>query len=152
MKTNKTTPIFNDLHIRIQVRLPAPLLSELNQTMLSNDYGLKGRSRWVEEAICFLTNLENFEDLVTLDETMHTTLFPCSFTLSETTKKTLEDALLKSLTKAMPEYRKNLSLSSIVRTAILQRLFRNNKHICPPGGQAPTNLIRRIDHDENNTY
>lgn len=145
----KNKSIFNDAHIRIQVRLPAPLLSELNQAMLSNNYGLKGRSRWAEEAICFLINLESFEDLVTLDETINTSLSPCSFTLSEKTKNILEDALLKSLTKVKPEYRNNLSLSSIVRTAILQRLLRNNKNVCPPGGQTSINLTKRIDNNEN---
>lgn len=121
---------------RIQVRLPQAMLKELNQAILSENYGLKGRSKWVEEAICFLITLENLEDLVTLDETISTTLLHCSFSLSKNVRTLLDLALTKVFTKAQPKYLQNLSLSSIVRTAILQRLLRGTKADCPPGGQS----------------
>jgi metal-responsive CopG/Arc/MetJ family transcriptional regulator len=141
MNTRNKTKNISTPPVRIQVRLPDALLKELNQAILSENYGLKGRSKWVEEAICFLISLENFEDLVTLDETISTTLLHCSFTLSKNIRTLLDDALIKIFTKAKAEYRQNLSMSSIVRTAILQRLLRGTKIDCPPGGQSILALI-----------
>lgn len=107
----------------IPVRLPPELQSQFGAAVLNDNYGFKGKSKWVEEAVIELLNLglDSYAELVSLDETLTTQLKADKFSLTEHTRNKLDEALIE-LRKKCPEI--NLTLSSIIRTAILQRLLR----------------------------
>ena len=113
-KTHKT--------IRTPVRLPKRLRDELDASVISEGYGFKGRSLWVEDAIKKLLSLETFYDLVALDEDLIVSFVPDSFTLTETVRNNLEEAIVL-VRKHHP--RMDTVLSAIIRTAIMQKLIRD---------------------------
>lgn len=97
------------------------LQKELREKMIADDYGLRGKSKWVSEAIELLLSMENYPELVNLGDGLK------NFQKTETI--TIETILKSKLDIAIVEIRKKYPLSEgvqskIVRTAIIQKLLR----------------------------
>lgn len=108
--------------VKITFVVPSTLQQELRQHVINDDYGLRGKSRWVSEAIERFLKLENYEDLVNLGNEMKG--------LEKVETITIEKSLKKSLNQAIHEVRIKHPLlegvqSVIIRTSILQRLLRS---------------------------
>lgn len=109
------------LKTKITFVVPTGLQTELRERIIRDGYGLRGKSRWVTEAIESLLALPNFISLVHYSEEMH------GFEKVETIVVTLD--LKKQLDQAALDLRREYPAaegvqSSIVRTAIMQRLLR----------------------------
>lgn len=107
---------------KITLVVPTNLQNDLRERIIKDGYGLRGKSKWVSEAIDRLLNCENFPELVRINDEMH------GFEKAETI--VIEYPLKVRLDNAIITIRQEfLTLegikSRIVRTAILQRLLRN---------------------------
>lgn len=114
--------MLNALKTKITFVVPAALQIELRERIPRDGYGLRGKSKWVSEAIESLLVLEHFARLVQYSEEMH------GFEKVETVVVSAE--LKKQIDQAILEVRKYYPgsegvQSSIVRTAIMQRLLRS---------------------------
>lgn len=108
--------------IKITFVVPQPLQHELRHKVINDGYGLRGKSKWVAEAIESLLQLDNHPDLVYLGDEMH------GFGKVETIS--VDRSLKKTLDQAIHNIRKRHPLlegvqSGIIRTSILQRLLRS---------------------------
>lgn len=107
---------------KITFVVPQTLQQELRHKVIQDGYGMRGKSKWVSEAIEQLFQLGNHPDLVNLGDEMK------GFEKVETI--TIEKSLKKNLDQAIHEIRKQHPLlegvqSRIIRTSILQRLIRS---------------------------
>lgn len=108
--------------IKITFVVPQSLQEELRRQVISDGYGMRGKSKWVGEAIENLLKLGSYPDLVTLGDEMK------GFEKVETI--TVERTLKKALDHAIHDTRKQYPLlegvqSRIIRTSIVQRLLRS---------------------------
>ena len=106
---------------KITFVVPDSLQEELRQRVALDGYGLRGKSKWVSEAVDSLLKLENFVTLVQYSEELH------GFNKVETVVITTD--LKRKLDKAIIETRRHFPTlegvqSSILRTAIMQRFLR----------------------------
>ena len=108
---------------RVTVRLPQQLEKELMHRVIVDDYGMKGKSRWVGEAVQLFMALEDFEDYVeyAVDLVDTKTNKLQSFYLEEELVIGLKDAVIRARIK-YPDLEGVRSL--IIRSSIIQRLFR----------------------------
>lgn len=107
--------------IRISYCLPEAILVDVKSAMMSQGYDLKGKSKWITEAIHQLLSLPNYSDLVMINDQMDGFGKMDSISLDVTLKEKLDVAIL--------EIRKRHPIiegvqSKILRTAIVQRLLR----------------------------
>lgn len=103
------------------LKLPEQLEKEMLHRVVEGGYGLRGKSRWVKEAIEQLLLLENFWEYVQLAEDMEDLTRSVSIRLPETLAKALEDALIR-VRNVYPAIEGVKSL--IIRASIMQRLIR----------------------------
>lgn len=106
--------------IKISFVLPTSLQKDLKERVIQDGYDLKGKSKWVSEAISELLKLKGFPDLVKINDEM------IGFEKLESI--VIEKELKNKLDFAIIEVRKRYPVlegvqSRIVRTAILQRLL-----------------------------
>ena len=106
--------------VKISFVLPAALQQDMKEKMIRDGYDLKGKSRWVSEAIVLLLKMETFPELVKLNDEMSGFGKMESVLISRELKTQLDEAVLK-VRKA------HLMLegvqSRLLRTAIMQRLL-----------------------------
>jgi hypothetical protein len=107
--------------VKVAFVLPEPLQKDFKSHMVQNGYDLKGKSRWVSEAVEMLLQFSGYADLVKLNDEMS------GFDKLESI--VIERSLKKMITEASIAVRQKYpSLegvqSRIVRTAIVQRLIR----------------------------
>lgn len=105
---------------KIAFLVPAQLQVEFRQK-IKDKYGMRGKSKWIAEAIQELLKLENYIELVNLGDEMSTFDKKESIEIDTKMKKALDDAVLK--------IRQTFPLlegvqSRIIRTSIVQRLIR----------------------------
>ena len=108
--------------VKTTFAVPSSLKNDLQQYVIKDNYGLRGKSKWVSEAIEKLLVLKTYPDLVTYSDEMH------GFDGIETI--VIEYALKLKLDKAILQIRKEHPTlegvkSRIIRTAILQRIIRS---------------------------
>jgi hypothetical protein len=108
--------------IKITFVIHESLRKELREKMIKENYGLRGKSKWVSEAIQLLLSMKNYPELVNLSNDLK------KFEKTETI--VIEPSLRIELDKAIVEIRKTFPTlegvqSRIVRTAIMQRVLRN---------------------------
>lgn len=103
------------------VRLPKEVRDEMLQAIVADGYGLRGKSRWVVEAIENLLLLPNYHELVDIGVEIEGLTEVEAFYLPSKIKYALDDALL-NIRKHYPTMEG--VKSSIVRTGIMQRLLR----------------------------
>lgn len=107
---------------KITFVVPKQLQKELRQQVISDNYGLRGKSKWVSEAIQDFLKIEHYYDMVNLGNELHGFEKPESVMLDQSTKILLNEAILAVRTK----YPLLEGVQSrIVRTSVLQRLLRS---------------------------
>ena len=106
---------------KITFVVPKGLQNDLRERVIKDDYGLRGKSKWVSEAIEMLLTMKDYPKLVSYSDEM--TL------LNQLETVVISYELKTKLDLAIIEIRKNYPIlegvkSRIARTAILQRLIR----------------------------
>jgi hypothetical protein len=106
--------------VKIAFVLPEALQRELKEKMTRDGYDLKGKSRWISEAIQRLFGLSNFADLVKLNDEMKGFEKAESVLVERTLKNQMNDAVV-DIRQKYPTIEG--VQSRILRTAIVQRLL-----------------------------
>ncbi len=111
MKQTKTTSI----------RLPLDLEKRMLSTIVSDGYGLRGKSKWMQEAISDFLKIPNFEEYVDIASEMTG--------LSKTISLRINLDLWESLEESVEVVRKKNPLldaarSNLIRASIFQKLLR----------------------------
>ena len=105
------------------VRLTNDLKKRILSRVISEDYGMRGRSRWIEEAIAEFLKSPDYQDAVNWDLTKD------SNEPIEIVSLMFMEATLIALDKAVIEVRKKFPAkegvkASIIRSAIIHRLLK----------------------------
>lgn len=106
--------------IKVSFVLPKGLHQDLQERVVLDGYGLKGKSQWVAEAVMQLFQLEHFTDLVKVNDVMQGFEKLESILIDRKLKLQLDDCVLQ-VRRKYPEV--DGVQSRIMRTAILQRLL-----------------------------
>lgn len=101
--------------------LPEALQKELKERIIKDNYGLRGKSRWVAEAIKCLLDMENYPELVNLNDELKK--------LTKIESIIVTDSIKNKINLTTVVIRKKFPIlegvqSRIIRTAIIQRLLR----------------------------
>jgi hypothetical protein len=107
--------------IRLSFYLPEGLLNDIKEKMISQGYDLKGKSKWISEAVLDLLNISNFSELVNINEQMDGTQKLDSVSVNQDLKLKVDNAIIE-IRKEFPSIEG--VQSKILRTAIVQRLLR----------------------------
>lgn len=107
---------------KIVFKISESMQMELRRRVIDDGYGMRGKSRWVAEALENLMKIDNFVDFVHLSEDMR------NFTKTETVF--VDRELREKTDKAILAIRMKYPMlegvrSCLARTSIIQRLFRN---------------------------
>ncbi len=107
---------------KVTSAVPKSLKNELQEHVIKGGYGLRGKSKWISEAVESLLDLKDFLELISYSDEMH------GFDQMETA--VIEYPLKVKLDKAIVTIRKEFPIiegvkSRIMRTAILQRILRS---------------------------
>lgn len=106
--------------IKISFVLPEGLQKDLREKMVLEGYSLKGKSQWVEEAVGRLLILDDFMDLVKVNDVMQGFEKFESVLIDRKLKAKLDESII-TVRKRYPEI--DGVQSKIMRTAIIQRLL-----------------------------
>lgn len=106
---------------KITFVLPMVLQDELKQRVIQDGYDMKGKSKWVAEAIETLLQTTGFQDFVKINDEMRGFEKLESVVIARELKKQLDEGVIQ-VRKSYPEI--NGVQSRIMRTAIVQRLLR----------------------------
>lgn len=113
--------ITSNKKIRLSYFLPAAILLDVKEQMIKEGYDLKGKSKWVSEAVHELLSFQNFGDLVMINEQMEGFTKLDSISIEQDLKKKLDATVIQIRTQ-FPSIEG--VQSKILRTAIVQRLLR----------------------------
>ena len=107
---------------KIAFAVPSSLKNELREYVIRDRYGLRGKSKWISEAVESLLELKDFLELMSYSDEMY------GFDQIETV--VIEYSLKLKLDRAIIQIRKEFPIlegvkSKIMRTAILQRILRS---------------------------
>ena len=107
---------------KISFVVPHNLKAELHERIIKDGYGLRGKSRWISEAVEELLKYKKFFDLISYGDEMS------GFDKTETV--VIENSLKIKLEEAIIAVRGKFPMlegvkSRILRTAILQRVLRS---------------------------
>lgn len=106
--------------VKITFVLPEMLQVDMKQQVVKDGYDLRGKSRWVSEAISRLLEVAIFPEFVKMNEEMHGFSKFESVVVGRDLKKQLDDAVIQ-VRKQYPAMEG--VQSRILRTAIVQRLL-----------------------------
>lgn len=106
--------------VKIAFVLPEALQRDLKEKMTKDGYDLKGKSRWVSEAIESLFGFSNYIDLVKLNDEMSGFEKTESVLVERSLKQQINDAVI-GIRQKYPTIEG--VQSRILRTAIVQRLL-----------------------------
>lgn len=109
--------------IKTTVRLPKATRQEMIQTIIANGYGMRGKSKWVSEAINQLLAINSFHELVDIGDEIAELTEVESIYLDAELKEEINQALI-----LIRRYFPSMEgvQSCIIRTSIIQRLLRAN--------------------------
>jgi hypothetical protein len=116
-----TSLVNKDKKVRVSYFTSQAMHSDLKDNMIRNGYDLKGKSKWVSEAIYDLLMLQKFSELVFINDQMQGFEKLDSLLIDKELKIKLAEAVINVRT-----FYPGLDgvQSKIVRTAIMQRLLR----------------------------
>lgn len=108
--------------IMTSIKLPKKLHHKLQQRVIGDGYGMRGKSTWIVEAIESFLLLPDFPDLVDIADDMDDQL-------TEIATIRLPEAILNKLEKAIIQVRRSYPAmegvkSNVIRASIMQRLLR----------------------------
>lgn len=103
-------------------KLPTNLNQRLNEKVVADGYGMRGKSRWVKEAIMDLFKIEDYQELVSLSEEVKQLSDPATIRIPRSLMILIEKAII-SVRKKYPVLEG--VKSKLIRTAIIQRLIRS---------------------------
>ena len=106
---------------KITFAITESLKKDLLKSVISDGYGLRGKSKWISEAVIDLIKIKDFEDLIAYNDGMH------GFNKMETA--IVDPAIEKIVEESVVVVRKKHPAlegvkSRIMRTAIIQRIVR----------------------------
>ena len=107
--------------VRVTFVLPGSLMHDLKSRVMRDGYDLKGKSRWIAEAIEDLLATASFPDLVKISDNMHGFQKLESIVIPKALKQQIDQAII-SIRRAYSDLEG--VQSRIVRTAIMQRILR----------------------------
>lgn len=107
---------------KVAFAVPSNLKNELNERIIKDGYGLRGKSKWIAESVENLLGYKEFLELISYSDEMH------GFDQLETA--VIEYSLKMKLEQAIIEVRREFPTlegvkSRILRTAVLQRMLRS---------------------------
>lgn len=108
--------------VKLALAIQDNLQNDLKQRVISDGYGMRGKSKWVAEAITNLLSTKNFPELVSYSDEMQGFDKIDTLVIEPELKRELEHAVLL-IRKQFPVMEG--VVSRIIRTAILQRLLRS---------------------------
>jgi hypothetical protein len=107
--------------IKTTVRLPQTTRREMMNAVIADGYGMRGKSRWISEAIAQLLSIHNFPELVDIGDELSGLYDVEAIYLTPELKNLLDQALI-AVRKNYPSMEG--VQSCIIRTSIMQRLLR----------------------------
>jgi hypothetical protein len=107
---------------KITFVLPDVLQKECREQIIKDGYDMRGKSRWITEAIEFLLKMSNYPELVHLSNQMKGFEKMESVVMSRDLKNYLDNTVIE-IRKMYPAMEG--VLSGILRTAIVQRILRS---------------------------
>lgn len=108
--------------IKTTVRLPQKTRQEMIHSIINSGYGLRGKSRWICEAIHQLLSINNYHELVDIGNELEGLYEVESIYITSELKEALDHALI-AVRKSYPAMEG--VQSSIIRTSIIQRMLRH---------------------------
>lgn len=106
--------------VKLSFVIPEALQRDLKEKMVRDGYDLKGKSRWVAEAVDELLTFRSYADLVKINDVMSGFEKMESVVVAKDLKRKLDEAVVEIRTK----YPTIEGVQSrILRTAIVQRLL-----------------------------
>ena len=106
--------------VKVSFVLPKGLHQEMKERMIKDGYDLKGKSRWVSEAVELLLQMDTYPELVKLNDEMSGFEKLESVLIPKSLKGTLDGAVLNIRKKYMTL---EGIQSMVFRTAIMQRIL-----------------------------
>lgn len=107
--------------ITVTFKIPTTLNQKLDERIIANGYGMRGKSKWVREAIEKLFTYPDFPELVSLSDDIENV----NLSVSVRIPRQLFLEIEKMVTSVRKEYPEIEGVKSrIARTAIIQRLIR----------------------------
>ena len=105
------------------IKLQTKLHRELQQRIIADGYGMRGKSKWIIEAVESLLHLEDYPTLVDIAEDMDD--------LSDMVSIRIPEELLTKMEQAVIKVRKQYPTiegvkSNLIRASIMQRLLGNS--------------------------
>ena len=110
-----------DLIITVTFKTLETLNHRLNEKIIADGYGMRGKSKWVREAIEKLFTYRDYAELVAISDDMESAKHSISIRLPRQLFLAIEEAVI-DIRKDFPGLEG--VKSRIIRTAILQRLIR----------------------------
>lgn len=107
--------------VRLSYFIPEGVLIDIKEKMISQGYDLKGKSKWISEAINDLLATENFSELVNINDQMQNFQKLDSISVDHELKAKVDNAIVE-IRRHFPSMEG--VQSKILRTAIVQRLLR----------------------------
>ena len=101
--------------------LPKAIKQEMLSSIVRDGYGLRGKSKWVSEAIDTLLNMPNFMDYLKLADEMSQLTEPEVIQIPKDLRNKLDNSIIQ-VRRSLPSL--DGVQSSIIRTSIIQRILR----------------------------
>jgi hypothetical protein len=108
--------------ITTTAKIPKRVQQSMLERIIKDEYGLKGKSRWISESIEKFLEMPNFPELVDIAEEMEE--------MTEVVSISLTELLMKKLDYAVVQVRKEYPAmegvrSKVIRAGIIQRLLKS---------------------------
>jgi len=115
-----------DKKVMTSIKLQKNLHKRLQQRIIEDGYGMRGKSKWIIEAIESLLHLSDYPTLVEIAEDMHQ--------LSDMVSIRVPEDLMLRIEQAVVHVRKQYPSiegvkSNLVRASIMQRLLRQSTSV-----------------------
>lgn len=112
--------------VTTSIKLQKKLHRQLQQRIIEDGYGMRGKSKWIIESIESLLKLPDYPELVDIAEDMDQ--------LNEIVSIRLPEPLVIKLEKAIIQVRKQYPTSegvksNLIRASIMQRLLRQHTSV-----------------------
>jgi predicted DNA-binding protein len=109
--------------VMTSIKLQKKLHYRLQQRIIADGYGMRGKSKWIIEAIESLLKIEDYPELVDIAEDMEQLSDIVSIRLPESLMMRIEQAIIK-VRKQYPAIEG--VKSNLIRASIIQRLLRES--------------------------